>query len=104
MKDRVYSETLWVFIVEEQTNKEVAFGISQYDELVHELILDWIQVLPAYRKKGLGRMLVNYMLNSAPKKTKFATVSGNSDDISSPEKLYRTCGFTGNDLWHILRK
>ena len=35
---------------------------------------------------------------------KFATVSGKVDDCNMPERLYRKCGFVGDDIWHILRK
>lgn len=34
----------------------------------------------------------------------FATVSGQCGNPSNPERLYRACGFTGTDVWHILRK
>ena len=32
------------------------------------------------------------------------TASGQCNNASTPEKLYRRCGFTGNDVWHIFRK
>ena len=32
----------------------------------------------------------------------FATVSGKVNNPTNPESLYRKCGFTGNDIWHIL--
>lgn len=35
---------------------------------------------------------------------KFATVSGKIDNPANPERLYRKCGFVGNDVWHIIRK
>ena len=35
---------------------------------------------------------------------KFATVSGKVENETKPEALYRKCGFTGNDVWHILHK
>jgi len=34
----------------------------------------------------------------------FATVSGKVNNATSPEILYRKCGFIGNDIWHILTK
>ncbi len=33
----------------------------------------------------------------------FATVSGKVTNKTKPEKLYRRCGFTGDDIWHILK-
>jgi len=38
------------------------------------------------------------------KKAAFATVSGKADDPTCPERLYRSCGFVGNDIWHVMRK
>lgn len=37
-------------------------------------------------------------------KAKFATVSGQCGNPANPEGLYRKGGFTGSDVWHILRK
>lgn len=37
-------------------------------------------------------------------KARFATVSGKVNDPSAPQRLYRKCGFTGDDVWHILKK
>ncbi len=33
----------------------------------------------------------------------FATVSGECDNPTRPEAVYRACGFVGDDVWHILR-
>lgn len=104
LKDKVYNSDLWKFVIDKSTNKEVALGICQFDASVFEVEFDWIQVLPEYRGKGIGLMLVSHLLNNTPKNAKFATVSGNIDNPSSPEKLYRNCGFVGNDVWHILIK
>lgn len=37
-------------------------------------------------------------------KSDFVTVSGKVDNDTKPEFLYRKCGFTGEDIWHILTK
>ena len=49
-------------------------------------------------------MLVNELLLRMKPMARFATVSGQVNNLSSPEKLYRKCGFVGNDVWHILKK
>lgn len=99
----VYDRNLWVLVREEQTGSCVGCGIADFDAEIGELILEWIQVLPEYRKKGIGRAIVNTLLHRA-KKAAFATVSGKADDPTCPERLYRSCGFVGNDIWHVLRK
>jgi len=103
LNDEVFNPDMWIFVVEENTKKEIALGICQYDDKVFEVVFDWIQVIPECRGIGIGLMLVTYLLAIAPSDAKFATVSGDMDNPSSPEKLYRKCGFKGNDVWHILR-
>lgn len=46
---------------------------------------------------------LNELLWRMKEKVDFVTVSGKSDNKTNPEGLYRSCGFTGNDLWHILK-
>ena len=104
IKDRVFDPSLWIFLVEEKTKKEVGLIIGQYDKVVGEVVVDWMQILPAYRGKGLGKMLLSYLLRHAPKDAIFATVSGDKDNPSSPESLYRACGFKGDDVWYVYPK
>ncbi len=100
----VYSAALWVAVQERKSDKIVATGIAELDEQVGEGILEWIQVSPAYRGLGLGAYIVTELLNRIAPKAQFATVSGQINNPFKPEKLYRKCGFQGNDRWHILRK
>ncbi len=100
----VYDKHLWVSAREEQTGICVGLGIADFDAEVGELILEWIQVLPAYRKRGIARAIVNTLLHRAKEQAAFATVSGKADDPTCPERLYRSCGFVGNDIWHVMRK
>ncbi len=100
----VYDQDLWVLVREEQTGVCVGLGIADLDASIGELILEWIQVLPEYRKRGIGRAIVNTLLHRAKEKAAFATVSGKADDPTCPERLYRSCGFVGEDIWHVLRK
>jgi len=37
-------------------------------------------------------------------KANFVTVSGEVDNSTNPEALYRKCGFIGDDIWHIMTK
>jgi len=50
-----------------------------------------------------GTYIVSELLFRMKNSAKFATVSGKCNDSSCPEMLYRKCGFTGSDIWHILR-
>lgn len=100
----VYNPDLWILLKDKQTNVFVGGGIADYDRETRELIIEWIQVLPAYRRKGYGLIIVNALLSKMADTAKFATVSGKVDNPTRPEKLYRKCGFTGTDIWHILTK
>jgi len=69
---------------------------------VPEASLEWVQVHPAYRGKGLGKALVNELSQRALEEVAFLTVSGEVESEFQPEQLYRRCGFTGDDVWWLL--
>lgn len=59
-------------------------------------------MLPEYRGRGVGQSIVNELLRRMQGRADFATVSGKVNNLTRPERLYRRCGFTGDDMWHIL--
>lgn len=103
-KSKVYDEDLWIIAYEKETDKSIACGIAELDKELKEGILEWIQVLPEYRGKKVGQLIVNELLSRLKGKADFVTVSGKVDNATKPELLYRKCGFTGEDIWHILKK
>ena len=100
----VFCPDLWLLLKEKETGTILGGGIADYDREIGELILEWIQVLPAYRRHGYGQLIVNCLLAKMQDIAKFATVSGKVNNPTNPEGLYRRCGFTGNDVWHVLTK
>lgn len=98
-KTRVFDNDLWLLIIEKSTRKPAALGIADLDPEIKEGSLEWIQVLPSKRGLGLGTLLVNELLSRLKTKADFVTVSGQVDNKTKPEMLYRKCGFTGNDIW-----
>lgn len=100
----VYNENLWIVVKEKATGKYIGCGLADYDKEVKELILEWIQVLPEYRGKKIGQLIVTELLLRMKDIADFATVSGKVDNSTKPEALYRKCGFVGSDVWHILYK
>ena len=100
----VYCQDLWLAVREDATDRIVATGIGELDQDMGEGILEWIQVSEGYRRRGLGRFVVKELLWRMRDKATFATVSGQCDSPSRPEGLYRSCGFTGNDVWHVLKR
>lgn len=102
-KTQVYDNNLWILVYEIKTNHIVGCGIADYDSEAKEGILEWIQVLPEYRDRKIGQLIVNQLL-CRMKNADFATVSGKVDNVTNPERVYRKCGFVGDDVWHILYK
>lgn len=103
-KREVCCPELWLALREKETGKIVATGIGELDREIGEGVLEWIQVSEGYRGHGLGSYIVQELLWRMKGKAKFATVSGQCNNPTNPEALYRKCGFAGNDVWHVLRK
>ena len=103
-RTEVFCPELWIYAVDNATSCIAGCGIADFDKEVHEGILEWIQVMPAYRGKGIGQLIVNELLKRMAGMADFATVSGKVNNPTSPEMLYRKCGFVGKDVWHILTK
>lgn len=96
----VYVPDLWTAIFKE----DIMIGaiIVDYDKVTKEAIIEWIQILPEYRRLGLASALINNSLKCLRGIADFVTVSGMMNNKTNPEILYRKCGFTGDDIWHIL--
>ena len=100
----VYDAALWLAVRDDQTGDIVASGIAEWDREIGEGVLEWIQISPGHRGKGLGKYVVSELLWRLKEKAGFVTVSGQCGNTTNPEALYRKCGFKGNDVWHVLRK
>lgn len=100
----VFAADLWVWIIDETCGAPAALGIAEFDPTIAEGSLEWIQVLPDYRRRGLGRQLVNELLIRLQNRAEFTTVAGRVDNTTHPEMLYRRCGFEGDDFWWVLRR
>ena len=103
-QNEVYHPELWVMAVNKADSSVVGCGIAELDRELKEGILEWIQVLPVYRGKKIGQLIVNELLRRMVGIAEFATVSGKVNNVTSPEMLYRKCGFVGDDVWHVLMK
>ena len=101
-KYKVFDNNLWIFIYEMPSSYPVALGIADFDSIIKEGSLEWIQVIPGKRGLGLGQAIVTELLTRLAPKAQFATVSGRTSNKTNPEGLYRKCGFTGEDIWCVL--
>lgn len=102
-KTTVYERELWIIIFDKTTGLPIGSGIADFDKEAGEGILEWIQVLPVYRGRKVGKAIVNELLSRLREKAECVTVSGKVNNETNPERLYRSCGFSGNDVWHILK-
>lgn len=103
-KREVYCAELWLMLRDDKTGGIIASGIGELDQKMGEGILEWVQVSKEYRGRGLGSYIVGELLRRMKGRAKFATVSGQCNNPTKPEALYRKCGFAGNDVWHVMRK
>lgn len=100
-KQETFREDLCIYI-NANDGIMVASGIAEYDETCREGIIEWVQVLPKYRKQGLGEKIVTVLLSRLKSiGADFVTVSGNLDNVCNPLRLYKKCGFKGDDIWYI---
>lgn len=94
----VFDESMWLWVRSRASEEFVGLGISTYQVGIRECYLDWIQVLPGYQVRGLGRLLVIETVRRAIHKSDIIRVTGMVDDF------YRKCGFAGTESWYILTK
>ena len=99
-----FAADLWIIAHDVQTQACVGCGIADFDAEAREGVLEWIQVLPEHRGRRAGQFIVSELLRRMAGRADFATVSGRVNNATNPQALYRRCGFTGDELWHILTK
>ena len=100
----VYDPELWIAVEDETNGRIAASGIADLDTSIGEGILEWIQVSPEYRRRGLGKYIVLELLRRMRGKAELATVSGRMYNPDNPYALYRGCGFTDPVIWHVVRE
>lgn len=98
-----YDKAFVVLVKAEATGEIAASGIAELDPMVKEGYLEWIQVSRGYRRRGLGAFVVKELLWQMKDIADFVTVSGKVESVGA-ERLYRFCGFTGDDVWYVKRE
>jgi len=99
----VFDPDSWIWVMDERIGIPVGLGIAEVDPTILEASLEYVQVLPEYRGRGLGKCIVLELLTRFHDRVAFTTVSGEAKNRTHPEGLYRSCGFCGNDVWWLLR-
>lgn len=99
-----FAADLWILVLDANTGDVMGCGMADLDPEAREGVLEWIQVLPEHRGRGAGLFIVNELLRRIAGRADFATVSGRVNNATNPERLYRKCGFVGEDVWHVLTR
>lgn len=102
-RSAAYEPGFWILARHRSGGQIAGCAIGDLDRECREGILEWVQVLPEYRRQGVGTHMVSDLLARMAGAADFATVAGSLNNRTNPEGLYRKCGFTGNDIWHIVR-
>ena len=100
---RVYDPALWIALADAEGGI-AATGIAELDCSIGEGSLEWIQVSPEYRRRGLGVFLVRELLWRMKGRADFVTVSGRVCNGNDPLRLYMRCGFGNKTIWHVLTR
>ena len=103
-RTEAYCPELWIIAYDHVNACVAGCGIADFDPELREGVIEWIQVIPACRGRKIGQLIVNELLKRMANMAAFATVSGKVNNATAPERLYRKCGFVGNDVWHILTR
>ncbi len=100
----VFDAGLWIWMIDTRVNQPAGLGIAEIDHQNQEASLEWIQVIPEYRGQGLAKALVDELLWRLRDKVILITVSGEADNPTDAEHVYRRCGFAGSDVWWVVRQ
>ncbi|MDD2364239.1 MAG: GNAT family N-acetyltransferase [Eubacteriales bacterium] len=102
-ESEAYEPSAWLWV--KDRDKCVGLGIGEIDRSINEGVLEWIQVLPGYRRNGLGSAIVLELLRRLQVAgADFVMVSGNADSEFSVSEMYRKVGFVGSDIFVIRGK
>jgi ribosomal protein S18 acetylase RimI-like enzyme len=99
-----FTADLWVWAIDEAAQQPVGLGLAELDTHFQEASIEWVQVLPAHQRHGLGRALVHEVLRRISERAQFTTVTGPVEDRDNPGAFFRRCGFTGDDVWWLLNR
>jgi ribosomal protein S18 acetylase RimI-like enzyme len=91
-------------VVDESTQQPVGLALAELDTAIREASIEWVQVLPDYQLRGIGKALTHEVLRRIAERALFTTATGLVEDRDNPGAFFRRCGFTGDDVWWWLRR
>lgn len=102
----IFDPELWFWVKDSAIGMPVGVVIGVVDPTVGEAVLEWVQVIPAYQQRGLGRALVNELLRRTAQRALFTTVTGAFPyyERTNPGAFFRKSSFGGEDVWWLLAR
>lgn len=88
----------------EKKLKPIGMIMANFDEETKEASIEYLCIIEKYRKKGLGKLLIQEILLRISNIAEFATVTYPIESEYNLDNLFRSCGFTGDAVWHVLKK
>lgn len=92
----------WFFLRHKPSGQRVGLTICGYCPHTREGFIDWTEILPRFRHRGLGALLVKEAINRLAERSDFLTASGSLDAPFVMGDLYMACGFEQMRQWSIL--
>ncbi len=91
----------WFFLRDRRSGRDIGLAVNGYCRDVGEGFVEWVQVLPAFRQRGLGVLLVQESVHRL-RASRCITVAGSLDAPFAVGDLYEKCGFAQTRQWTIL--
>lgn len=114
IKDNDYSSELCFILYINRHSKKaqqkrlrypVGVCYATMDQMIGEATIDKFGILPEFRNKGYGKIILQeLLLRLANLDAKFITVALPCYEDHILERLFHSCGFTDDYVWHILKK
>lgn len=92
----------WFFLRHSATGERVGLTICGHCSQMREGFIEWTEILPRFRHRGLGALLVKEAINRLAERSDFLTASGSLDAPFAMGDLYMSCGFEHLRQWSIL--
>ncbi len=92
----------WFFLRQTRTRKIVGIALGGLCDDIGEGFIDWVEVQPRYRGRGLGRLLILELIRRLSQTASLITASGSLDAPFVIGNLYERCGFTQSRQWTVL--
>lgn len=97
-----YQPEHWFFLRHDGSGETVGVALGGFCSEMEEGFIDWVEVVPRFRGRGLGRCLILESIRHLCGSSRFITWTGSLDAPFVVGDLYKHCGFTRTRQWTVL--